>query len=1177
MGNPRNTYATQTNRLRIGHNLLPLLTILFLFFALAPNASAQKDTGSILGTVRDSTGAVVPDAKVTVTNVDEGIPFTTSTNSSGEYVATPLKIGRYTVTIERQGFNKVTIGPVELQVQQRLAVDATLVVGSVTQVVEVTGAVPQLETQNSEMGQVVGTRQAVELPLNGRNVAQLALLTAGVTPSEPGQRNDSNYGFSANGARSLQNNIMLDGMDDTSIEPDLLNFSNYIIMPSVDALQEFKVQTSDYSAEFGRGNGAIMNATIKSGTNDLHGVLYEFLRNDKLDSRNFFDATRPPYRQNQFGGTLGGPVTIPHVYDGRNRSFFFVDYEGLRIRQAETLTNIVPTLDQRNGDYQALIDYASPIAQSNGAPVLDCNGAATYAGELFNTRLTQTSGTSPTGLCGVPFAYDASGRPLNQIPSKLIDPLATRLTPLFPPPNVSNPAYNFLVNPILNEDRNSFDVRIDHRFSDRDTSFYRFSYVDQPKIVPAPFESTGGDGGSWVTDLEHDSARSFVLSETHIFNPSFINEFRAGYSRLYTRHLQFNYDLNLSAELGFPGVPFGPRNGGLPSMSFSDVGSLGSPGWLPGVEYQNVFNYSDNLTLIRGKHSLKFGTEIRPEEFPILEPAFSRGYMSFGPQFTDNAAAPGTGGSGFASFLLGVPEGGGINNIHTIYYERATFGSYVQDDYRVLPRLTLNLGLRYEIFTTVKEKHNHQATYDLAKQMLLIPAGQKAELTPTEASFIPMSATATPGLIAPDLRNFAPRLGFAYNLAKRVVVRGGYGIFYGADEIGPYSNGSQGYSPPFDASESYPTLCSSPSANPALSVVNCANPQLSVLSQGFPANALSDPNTPSLYTVPPNLPTPYVQQWHLSTQYQLSLNTLLEIGYAGSKGTNLYSAYNANQAAPTADPSIPYPIRRPIPELGNTGLSCVPCSGVNSDYSGLNVRVERRFSQGLSFLAAYTWSHSLDEASNASTGTQNNSGWRWSAHPEWEYGNSDFDMRQRLAFSYTYELPFGHGKHFLSGVNGKSNQLVSGWEVSGITTIQSGVWFTALDGNGNFANSDGSQHPDQIANPSSKPCLAGTFFNTCAFVNPALGSFGNAGRNTILGPGSQNWDFSVLRGFQLGERFRLQFRAEAFNLTNHANLLFTAPGLNTGNSSDVLGAPQFGYLTAARPARQIQFGLKLYY
>jgi hypothetical protein len=733
-----------------------------------------------------------------------------------------------------------------------------------------------------------------------------------------------------------------------------------------------------------------------------------------------------------------------------------------------------------------------------------------------------------------------------------------------------------LLNPTLTQDRNSFDVRIDHRFSDRDNSFYRFSYVDQPEIIPTPFESTGGDGGSWVTDIEHNSARSFVLSETHIFNPSFINEFRFGYNRLFTRHLQFNSDRNLSAEYGFPGVPFGPVNGGLPSLSFSDVASLGSPGWLPGVEYQNVFDYLDNLTLIRGKHSLKFGAEIRREEFPILEPAFSRGSMSFGPQFTDNPAAPGTGGSGFASFLLGVPDAGYINNIHNIDYQRATFGFYIQDDYRVLPKLTLNLGLRYEIFTTIKEKYNAQATYDFGKEELLIPAGRQAELTPTIASFIPMSATASPGLISPELRDFAPRFGFAYNLAKRVVIRGGYGIFYGADEIGPYSNPSPGYNPPFDKTESYSAICGAPSANPALGPLDCAIPQLSVLSQGFPANAISDPNTPTLVGLDPNLRTPYVQQWHVSTEYQLSPNTLFEVGYAGSKGTDLYSFVNGNQAAPTADPTIPYAVRRPNPSLGNTNTYLF-ASDVNSSYNGLETRVERRYSGGLTFLVSYTWGHSLDEASNASTGTQNNSGWRWATYPEWEYGNSDFDIRQRLAFSYTYELPFGHGKHFLSAVYGKAGEFVSGWQVSGITTIQSGNWFTALDWDGNFSNSDGSQRPDQIAKPNGKPCVTGTFFNTCAFIDPALGSFGNAGRNTILGPGMQDWDFSVLKNFRLSERVRLQFRAEGFNIANHANLLFTAPGLNTGNSSDALGSPQFGYLTAARPARQIQFGLKLYY
>jgi hypothetical protein len=1146
------------------------VVFLILCLGLSLSAWAQKDTGSIVGTVTDATGAVIPEAKVTVTEVDMGTTFVTSTSSSGEYVATPLKIGRYKLTVEKQGFKTAVVGPIELQVQQRAAVNVALEVGQMLQQVQVTSEAPLLETETSELGQVVNNRQVENLPLNGRNITQLALLTAGVTPSEPGARDENSFGFSANGGRSLQNNFLLDGLDNNSNLTDLLNETNYVIQPSVDALQEFKVQTNAYSAEFGRGNGAILNATIKSGTNDLHGVVYEFLRNDKLDGRNFFDATRPPYRQNQFGATLGGPVRLPG-YDGRNRTFFFGDYEGLRVRQGQTQVATVPTAEQGVGNFQSLIDYASTTGEN------DCNGKPTYAGEVFNTRLTGLDPSSPTGLCGMPFGYDATGKPVNQIPGPLIDPLAARLTALFPPPNAVNPGFNFLANPVLQENRNNFDVRIDHKFSEKDTSFFRFSYEDQPSNIPPTFPNSLADGGGFFSGVEDNAYRSFALSETHIFNPHLVNEFRFGYNRIHSERFQFNFDKDVSGSVGFPGVPFLPMNGGLPQIYFSDMSTLGSPTYLPSLEIQNTFSYLDNLTWIHGRHSVKFGTEIRNEEFTIFQPAAPRGTLDFGPQYTDNPAAPGTGGSGFASFLLGVTDGGSINNLHNIDYLRPVYAFYVQDDFKVTPRLTLNLGLRYELFTTVKEKYDAQGTYDLGKQILLVPKGQKEQLTPTLASYIPLSATASRGLVPVDTNNFAPRIGFAYRVRDRLVLRGGYGVFYGGAENGPYSNPSQGFNPPFFVTQVFSTPCGAASANPALAGqgLDCSIPGLSVLAQGFPANSLVDPNTPSLFTIDSKIVTPYMHQWHLSAQYQLPFDTLLDVTYGGSKGTKLFTFFNGNQAAPSADPTAAFAPRRPIPAI-NTGINLFNSTG-NSHYNSLQVRAEKRFSRGLSFLVGYTWSHSIDNASSANLGAQNNDGFRWTAHPEWEYGNSNFDVRQRLVLSYIYELPLGRGKQYLGSVSGPANLLVGGWQVAGITTVSTGNWFTIGVSGAPGANSDGQQRPDQIGNPNGPPCVPGTFFNTCAFVDPPLGSFGNAGRNTLQGPGFQNWDFSILKNFRISERTRLEFRTEFFNFPNHANLLFAKTGPQTSNNATTLNTPEFGFLTAARPPRQIQFGLKFYY
>jgi hypothetical protein len=1143
---------THCTPLRFLFILVPLL----LFSSIV---AAQKDTGTIVGTVKDSTGALVAGAKVTVVDVDRGLSFEVLTSDLGEYVVGPLRVGNYTVTVEHPGFKKAVSVPVSLDVQQRVVVNVVMEVGQVSERIEVTGTAPVLETETSSLGQVIDNKRVVNLPLNGRNFAQLALLTAGVAPSEPGSRDEGGYGFSANGARSLQNNFLLDGLDNNSNLPDLLNETNYVIQPSVEALEEFKVQTNAYSAEFGRGNGAIINATIKSGTNVIHGSVYEFFRNEKLDAKNLFDpADQPisPYKQNQFGATFGGPII-------KNRTFFFVDYEGLRIRQAQTLTSSVPTSAMRSGDFSAQIDYTKPTGT-------DCLGHTTYAGEIFNTRATGAG-----GLCGQAFQYDASGKPLNVIPAGMLDPLALAVTQLYPLPNANGLGFNFVSNPVRSENRNNFDVRVDQSFSDRDYAFFRFSYEDQPSVLPGPFFATNGDGGGFFSGVEDNAYRSVAISWTHLFRPNLTNEFRLGYNRVNSQRLQVNAN-KTSAELlgnagGFPGIPNVSQNGGLPQLTFSDVSTIGSPTFLPSHEIQNSYSLLDNLTWVRGKHSWKFGTEIRTEEFTIFQPAAPRGTLNFGSIFTDNPAALGSGGSGFASFLAGLSNAGSINNLHNIDYHRPVFAFYAQDDWKVTPKLTLNLGLRYELFTTIKERHNQQGTLDLATGSLIVPKGLNVQLTPTIASFIPLRATGTPGLIKPDLNNFAPRFGLAYKVTEKLVVRSGYGIFYGGNEAGPWSNPSMGFNPPFFTIQSFNTQCSAAAANP--NTVDCSIPGLSVLANGFPADALVDPNTPFLFSINPHLVTPYMQQWHLGTQYQLPGDTVVEIAYAGSKGTKQYLFFNANQAAPSSDPNAPFGPRRPLPQIDGS-ISEIQSAG-RSRYNSLQVRAEKRFSHGLTFLAAWTWAHSLDLASSADLGAHNGGDFRNHLQPQWEDANSDFDVRHRLVFSYLYELPFGPGKRFLGDASGVVNQIAGGWQFGGITTLSTGNWFTIIDGNGNFANSDGQQRPDLIANPHATPCVAATFFNTCAFADPMLGSPGNVGRNTIQGPGYQVWDFSLFKHFHLTERMNLEFRAEFFNMFNHPNLEFAKSGPQNSINTTTFGTPQFGFLTASRDPRQIQFALKL--
>jgi hypothetical protein len=1177
----------------------------FFWLALSAPTWAQKDTGSIVGTVKDGTGAVVPNADIEVTDVERGQTFKTTTSEFGEFVASPLHVGRYNVTVAKAGFKKAVSETVELNVQGRIAINITLQVGQITEEVEVTGAAPLLETETSELGQVVDQKRVTNLPLNGRNFAQLALLSTGTAPSEPGARDEGGYGFSANGARSLQNNFLLDGVDNNSNLPDLLNETNFVIQPPVEALQEFKVQTNAYSAEFGRGNGAIVNAVIKSGTNQIHGSAWNFLRNNKLDGRNYFDdptKPTPQYQQNQFGATFGGPIVIPHLYEGRNRTFFFVDYEGFRVRQAQTQTAFVPPTAWRQGDFSSLIDYTNVTGS-------DCNGRPTYAGEIFDARLAQAN-------CGVPFQYDGTGKALNIIPATPVvagggslDPLALRLAALYPAAGTLQPSgNNFLANPVRRETRNNFDARVDQKFSDKDNAFVRFSIENQPSFIPGTFGGLA-DGGGFFSGDENFSYRSVAASWTHVLRPELINEFRLGYNRVNAQRLELNANTNVSGSpsINFPGVPFSPGIGGLPQLTFSDVATLGSPTFLPSRELQNSYTLSENLTWVRGRHTWKYGTEIRREEFTIFQPAAARGDLNFNSTLTDNPANIGTGGTGFASFMAGLPSGGGINNLHNVDYFRNTYAFYAQDDWKITPNLVLNLGLRYELFGTVSERFDDTGNFDLSNPTdptIIVPKGKSAELTSFIAQFVKISATGSRGLINSDLNNFAPRVGLAWEFIPKTVLRAGYGIFYGGQENGPYSNPSPGFNPPFFVNQSLVSPCGAPSANPA--GLDCRVTGIPTLASGFPANALVDPNTPIFFSVDKNLRTPYMQQWHFGIEKELPGSSVLALTYGGSKGTKLYTFFNGNQAEPTADPSIPTAPRRPVKSAGctiatpdncspvfDTGIDSFRSTGL-SNYNSLQARFEKRFSKGLQFQASYTWAHSIDIASNANLGpTQNNSDFRNFRDPGAERGNSDFDVRHRLVVNSIYELPFGHDKKFFGQAGGLANQVVGGWQVANIVSVSSGNWYTVLDSNGNFANADGgaggvSQRPDQVGDSNKAGPVAGNpgcvapsrirtptaWFNTCAFADPALGSFGDVGRNTIEAPGYTTWDLSAFKNFRTTERTNLEFRAEFFNVLNHTNFLFANSGPQNGNNATILGTSQFGSLTAARAPRQIQFALK---
>jgi Carboxypeptidase regulatory-like domain/TonB dependent receptor len=1211
---------------------LSAVCVLALFTLAAP-LWAQKDAGAIVGLVRDPSGAVVGGAKVTVTDVDRGTALVLTTNSEGQYVASPLRIGRYSVTVEKVGFKKAVAGPVQVDIQDRVAVDLALQAGMATEIVNVTGQTAQLETDTSELGQVVDSRRINALPLNGRNYAQLALLGTGIAAAEPGSRVETTYGFSSNGARSLQNNFLLDGIDNNANLGDVLNGAAYVVQPAVDAIAEFKVETNSYSAEFGRGNGAIMNAVIKSGTNQIHGDVWEFLRNEKLDAINYFDEFgQQPYKQNQFGFTLGGPIL-------KNKLFFFGDYEGLRIRHALPQLSTVPTPAEVSGDFSANLDLTTATGFQ------DCMGNPTYAGEVFDPTKAQSNSAYNGGPCSYPIGTTGpnyTGTPTNKFTnpggtSTAIDPLAQELANLFPAPNTTKyPGGNYLADPEGSETENKFDIRIDQTISSKDNFFARFSYGNDSTFLPSPFNNVL-DGGSFQDGSSNNTAEGLAASEIHTFRNNLINEFRFGFNHLNSHRYNLYSNENVAAELPvpFPGVPFEPGQniGGLPSISFGDgTAAIGASGYLPAVEHQHSYVFTDNVSWTRGRHAAKFGAELRFEQFTILEPAAARGTMDFGGGFliNDNLADPGSGGEAFASFMQGISDGGSITSVTpNIIYNRQIYAIYALDDFKVTPRLTLNLGLRYELFTTIKAAHNDQDTFNFNTLSLIAPSGQNRQLTPTLATELAIQNNGTPGLISPDLNNFAPRIGLAYQLSDKLVLRAGYGIFYGGQENGPFSNPSPGFNPPFLSSEAYSTPCAGPSANPAANQLDCsisaANNNglaLNSLQAGFSNNTntglspLADPNSPELYSLDPHLVTPYTQQWHLGLEYQLPADTILEVSYGGSRGLKLFAFYNGNQAVPVlGTDTLATAPRRPANDEapGGTGPCTLADGGANcnsaldvaidtfrsntqSNYDSLQVRLEKRFSHGLQFEAAYTFAHALDTASSASLGSVNNGDFQDQRYPNQNYGNADFDVRHRFVFSYVYDLPFGRGRAFANNTSGVVNQIIGNWQTNGVFSFATGNYYTATD----IVSVSGSDcggtvgyycsRPNLVGNPNAKPCVPGTLFNTCAFAdNTILGTFGNAGRNIIEGPGYKTWDMSLVKQFPIREQMHLEFRAEFFNILNHVNYLFGQFGAisaeptpleldpNNINTPQNPTASPFGYPLAARAPRQIQFALKFYF
>jgi hypothetical protein len=1236
-------------------------TCLFFLLAQTQTVFGQVDQGSVSGIVQDASGAVVPNAKVTLLNKDQGLSLETTTQANGEYNFTPVRIGNYSLSVTAPGFSTTTQENLQVSVQQHLQVNIQLKTGATTETVEVNTTPALLQTEEGSVGQVITEKTINSLPLNGRNFTFLAQLGAGVnTPQADTRGNAASGAFSANGLRPSQNNYLLDGIDNNSDTVDFLNGTNFIVLPPVDAIQEFKVQTADFSADLGRSAGAVLNATIKSGTNSFHGAVWEFLRNDKLDAADWFTnnngTAKGELRLNQFGGSIGGPIL-------RNKLFFFGDYEGLRVVQGTVSTATVPTLNERSSGYSNLSDI---ITGQGGTLRADAVGRQAPLGTVFDPATTRavTAGivdpvsgkvATTTGFVRDPFGtcspstatFSLAACNLNHIPVGRLDPNAIKLLNLYPTPTNGSLSTNFASAPKATQNRNAFDVRADFNPSEKNQIFFRFSYVDDPQFIPGIFGGIA-DGGAFQQGIQTAKADQAALGYTHEFTPTAINVARAGFNHLHTtRFGPEGNTMGIPAQFGIQGIPQVPENGGLPGFTFGGLSTLGGNNFLPSDEVSQTLQITDDFTKIYGKHSFKMGIEYQHVKFSTLQPAYSRGQFDYNGTYTD-IPTQNSNSTGIAQFLLqpqlatvanGVNYSGGsdqvqASNINKTYDERNYFAAYFQDDWKISPRLTLNLGLRWDYFGPISESNGGQANFiesgpPLGKPVYLIPTGKDIRTLSTSFTTLLAKDGITlvqgdqygKGLVETQKNNFAPRVGFAYQLTPKSVVRGGVGMFYNAFE-------NQGYSP--NIGENYPFVynfnyqiqgpVNPVSANTPYAGCPTAGPGgTATFEAGLSCVTFSPANVNAqglgLGGLQFNYQTPVTLSSNLTFQYSLTPTLSMQLGYVYTSAWNLQTGVgnnNVNQLYPAVTDLTN---KVPFPDFNRNGQNQRTIA--ESNYNGLQTKLEQQYWKGLSFLAAYTWSKTLSDAFDLLNGGSLQSG-RANAIPglglAFDRTLASFDLRNVFHFSGGYQLPFGKDKQFLASSGKLTNAIVGGWSGNWIVTLQGGQPITlrcpsnptAAGTNCNVLNVngqsqqlglhiDGNKKLSWYGNPKAfqQPCLLGAnplnptgppvpIPNSPAGCVPLTGA-GALGGNpaSTYGPPLKTFDFSIFKAFQLTERFSLQFRTEFFNIFNHAN--FNAPGFGGNGVVSVSNAgnftsSNFGEIGSTRTApRQIQFALKLYY
>ncbi len=1157
---PIDAYSRFIRLLRGWLRFLPVV-ILMLFCVLPLTVLAQMDQGTITGMVRDKTGAAIPHAAVTLTSTDTGFVLKTRSDSSGIYSFPPVKVGNYKVSAVAPGFSTTTQENIHVDVQSRLNIALVLVPGRVTQSITVTTAPPALQSQQSSVGQVISTRTINDLPLNSRNWVYAAQLAAGVTPGVGG-RGLGTGDFSANGQRPEQNDFILDGIDNNTGAADFLNGSSFVVKPPPDALSEFNVQTSDFSAEFGHSAGAVLNATVKSGTNAIHGDLWEYVRNTALDARDFDALTVPPYHQNQFGATLGAPIL-------RNRLFFFGYAQNNRIVFGQTRTYSVPTALMRQGNFSELL-----------------NPDLTSLGKVIKLYEPGSAGTTPL-TCNAQANVICSGN---------IDTVAQRILNDYPLPNVNNGRVfdNYVVT--ANAVNNTFQwgIRLDANITPRDLAFTRFSYANSPGSYPPPLGPVIDSGPYGADGQIINRGENFVFSETHIFNGTTDNEFRIGYNYGNFRFLQsvFN-DQNLAGSLGLGGIPGGSQiGGGLPFGKVGGLSNFGPPQYYPNHKGENIAQLLDNFQKVAGNHTLKFGVAFLNERFPFYSPSGARGVYNYTGYFTSHPGVADT-GYGTADFILNQMESATINSATQLDMSRWYRAAYFQDDWRVTRSLTLNLGLRYDHFQPLKEVSGNFANFYSVSQgpghgigTLTYPDNQRhTYLAPAFLSIlaknnIPIQYTGVSSIVTPQFANFAPRVGFAYRLNNSTVIRAGFGIFYGGMENFGGSQELENY--PFEFNSSFPraNVC-----KPG----NCATNGF-LLESGFSkylaAGLVNSVSKPSFAGSVPSVKTTYTESYNLSVERVLGQNFSLTAAYIGNVGRHLLIEEPRNGPAALIDPRINSITAQPFPTIGGTGVE--DYAGA-SNYNSFQATLQRHYTNGLQFLATYTWAHSLDDAFDQ---LANAPAEHFRAYNiigiSHDYTNSLFDVRNRFTFNSYYQLPFGRGRRFLNRSTA-ADLLAGGWAADIQVTAQSGPPFSVTTDLGPAGPNGGTAYAVLVGKPfasggtppASNPgitCASSTrnrqhWYNPCAFANPPLAFPGAEVRgspisttqitgisalpylggrpNTIAGPGIGRMNMSLFKDFHTFREQQLELRADIFNVTNTPAFNYPAVSDNGTNGGEI--------------------------